>query len=126
MNNYLLGRGEDIRQQKVQQGPELVQIVLQRRASQQQSVLGVQHTHGGTELTGLVLQAMRLVDDQIMPGDLGQRRFLQVDDFVRGDDNVPLTLGGAAGGLEQLGGDLSTLLLGAVESDEMIKSKYRK
>jgi len=94
-----------------------VQIVLQGRAGQQQSMLGVQHTHGGTELTRLVLQAVGLVDDQIMPGDLGQGGLLQVDDFVRGDHDVPLALGGAAGGLEKLGGNLRTLLLRAVESE---------
>ena len=124
---YLLGGSEDIRQQEVEQRPELVQIVLQRGSRQQQSVLRVQHTHSGTELARLVLQTVRLVDDQVMPGDLGQGGLLQVHDFVSGDHHVPFTLSGAARGLQKLGGDLRALFLGAVESNEINgKEQYIK
>lgn len=49
--------GEDIGQQEVEQGPQLVQVVLQGRAGQQQAVTCVQHAHSGGELRRLVLQS---------------------------------------------------------------------
>ncbi len=43
-------RIEDIGQKEVQQRPELVQVVLQRSARQQQSVLGLQLAHNVCQL----------------------------------------------------------------------------
>lgn len=117
---YLFSGGENIGQQEVQQCPQLVQVVLQRRAGQQQSVLRVEHAHCGTELTRLILQTMCLVDDQVVPGDLGERGLLQVDYLVSSDHHIPLTLGGAAGRLEKLRGNLSALFFGSVESVVML------
>lgn len=40
-----LSRGKDLRQQEVEQSPQLVQVVLERRASDQQPVVGLEHAH---------------------------------------------------------------------------------
>lgn len=59
----LLGGREHLGQQEVEQRPELVQVVLQRRACQQQAVLRVQRSNSQRELRSLVLQTVRFVDD---------------------------------------------------------------
>jgi hypothetical protein len=59
----LLGGREHLGQQEVEQRPELVQVILQRRARQQQAVLRVQRSNRHGELRCLVLQAVRFVND---------------------------------------------------------------
>ena len=125
---YLLCRSKNIRQQEVEQRPELVQVILQWSAGQQQAVLSAQLAHCGGELTGLVLQAVGLVDDQIVPGDLCEGGLLQVDHFVCGDHHVPVSFRGVhAGRLEHVLHDVFSFFLGAVEpeySRNMVKTPY--
>ena len=62
---------EDGGQQEVEQCPELGQLVLQRRARQQQPpgghVVGVEHLG---QLAVVVLHAVALVHDHVLPPDL--------------------------------------------------------
>jgi hypothetical protein len=81
-------RGEHVGQQEVEQRPQLVQIVLQRRAGEQQAIGGVKVAHHRGELGVLVLDAVRLVDDQVLEAELGQRRLLDHGDLVRRQHDV--------------------------------------
>lgn len=61
-------------QQEVKQRPQLGQLVLQRRAGQQEAprghVVGVQHLR---QLAVVVLHAVTLVHDHVLPADLRRR-----------------------------------------------------
>ena len=56
---------EDVRVQHAQHGPELMQVVLQRRASQQQRVHGVHLGHHAVDLRDLAFQHVRLVHNKV-------------------------------------------------------------
>ena len=86
---HLRGVLEDVGEQEVEQRPQLVQVVLQRRAGDQQALLAVEHAYGFAELRVLVLDAVRVVDDQVLPRELLEGRPLGVGGFVRGHDDVP-------------------------------------
>jgi len=58
---------EDVREDEVEQRPELHEIVLQWCAGQEQSVLCMQHAQLLDETTLKVLESMGLVDHQILP-----------------------------------------------------------
>jgi hypothetical protein len=60
-------RRKDVRHQKVHQRPELHQVVLQRRAGQQQAVLRLEGQQRLPPLRLEVLDVMRLVEDQVVP-----------------------------------------------------------
>lgn len=58
---------EDLRQQEVEEGPELGQVVLQRRAGQQQLVVGGETLQLPHQPTVEVLDPVALVHNQVLP-----------------------------------------------------------
>lgn len=58
---------EDLRQQEVKQGPELGQVVLQRRAGQQELVVCGQQLQLPHQAAVEVLDPVALVHDQVLP-----------------------------------------------------------
>lgn len=66
---------EDGGQQEVEQGPELGQLVLQRRSCQEEAsgghVVGVQHLG---QLTVVVLHAVTLVHNHVLPTNLQKEK----------------------------------------------------
>lgn len=58
---------KDLRQQEVEEGPELGQVVLQRRAGQQQLVVGGETLQLPHQPTVEVLDPVALVHNQVLP-----------------------------------------------------------
>jgi len=70
-------RFEDGRQKEVEQGPEFREFILERCAGQEQAMWSdVEHVEGVGEFAVVVLHAMTLVDDHILPADLAQTRLV--------------------------------------------------
>ena len=65
-----------------------MQVVLQRRARDQQPEVRVEQAHDRRELRLLVLDAVRLVDDQILPHKLLNRSLLLQDGLIGGEAHV--------------------------------------
>ena len=66
---------KDRRQQKVEQRPEFRKFVLQRRSGEQQPVVGrVVRVQDLRQLAVVVLHAVALVDDHVLPTDLWSER----------------------------------------------------
>ena len=66
---------EDGGQQEVEEGPQLWQLVLQWRASQQQSVVGgVVSVEDLGKFAVMVLHAVTLVDDHVLPANLDDKQ----------------------------------------------------
>ncbi|GIX63107.1 NADH-quinone oxidoreductase subunit L [Babesia caballi] len=86
----LLRGGEDLGEEEVEQRPQLLQVVLQRRAGDQQAVLGPEHADDLAQLGLLVLDAMCLIDDDVVEVEPGERVLRLAADFVRRDDDVVL------------------------------------
>ena len=63
----VVGGVEHIREQKVEEGPQLVKVVLERGSSQEETVGGLDLPDHGGEFTLLVLNPMRLVNDHVLP-----------------------------------------------------------
>ena len=106
-----LGAGEDLGQEEVEERPQLVQVVLQRRAGDEEAVGGAEHAHGAREDGVLVLDAVRLVDDDVAPVHLLEEVLLLDDHLVRRDDRVELA------GLQEVRLLVLALLRVAVELD---------
>jgi len=82
---------EDGGQQEVEEGPELGQLVLERRAGEEQAVRrDVGHVERVGELAVVVLHAVALVDDHVLPADLAQARLVPDHVLVGGGDHVEL------------------------------------
>eukprot|EP00754_Rhynchopus_humris_P038432 Rhum_TRINITY_DN21050_c0_g1::Rhum_TRINITY_DN21050_c0_g1_i1::g.172977::m.172977 len=81
--------GELLRVGQVQQGPQLLGVVLHGRPRQQQLERRLQPLHERPRLPARVLQAMRLVQDDSAPLAPDQLRFaLALQRLVSGDDDV--------------------------------------
>eukprot|EP00968_Pinguiococcus_pyrenoidosus_P021741 scaffold2908_cov257-Pinguiococcus_pyrenoidosus.AAC.2 len=93
-----------------------MEVVLQRRSREQQAMLGLHFADGHAELTGLVLQPMRLVDDHVAPGELGEGSPLPIGDLVGRDHDIPLSIV-AVVGLQNILDEVLALFSGAVEAD---------
>ena len=72
----LFGRREDVGQQKVEQRPELVQVVLQRGPRQQQSKLEVHFATHLCQLSFHVFDDVAFVQNKTTPVDLVHERVL--------------------------------------------------
>ena len=72
-----VGGREDIGEEEVEQRPQLMQVVLDRRARQQQPARRPYLAEEPRELRVLILEAMRLVDDEASPAHLLERRDLR-------------------------------------------------
>lgn len=65
---------KDLWQQEVEEGPELGQVVLQRRARQQQLVVGGKHLQLPHQPTVEVFDPVALVHDQVLPLETLQQK----------------------------------------------------
>lgn len=106
-----IGRRKHLGQQKVEQSPQLAQVVLQRRARDQQAVGGVQPLDDGEEHGFLVFDAVRFVDDDVLPFRRQKRGLLLDHHLVRRHAHVERALARHARLL------VGALLLGAVKLD---------
>lgn len=103
--------GEDLRADKVEQREQLLQVVLQRRASDQQPSPRDERPNDLRKNRVDILDPVRLVDHDILETELLQRRFLDETDFVRSDADIEVLR-------DETGGDeLRALLLRAGEND---------
>lgn len=85
---------EDLWQQKVQQRPQLRQVVLERCSRQQQPVAAcVLLAQDERELAVRVLHAVALVDDDVLPLELAQLVLVAHDVGVGGQHDVELAAG---------------------------------
>jgi len=77
-------RSEDMRLDEVEEGPELFGVVLQRRPGEDYAVICLEELEPLEQLRPLVLQAMRLVDNQRFPVDLTQLRPVRAQNHLVG------------------------------------------
>lgn len=77
---------KDLRHDEVEQGPQLVQVVLQGRAGQQQPVGAVVGLEVAHQLAVGVLQPVPLVHHDVLPGLPGQNLGVDHGDVVGGDE----------------------------------------
>merc|ERR1719379_608342 len=89
--------GEYVREQEVQQAPELVKVVLQRRARQQQLVLRGDRFEFPDQLAVEVLQPVALVHDHVLEAVVLQEDAVPHEDLVGSDDHGELLGDGARG-----------------------------
>lgn len=100
-------------QQKIQQRPKLMQVILQRRSGNKQPISRVKDADDLSEGRLLVLDAMCFVHDDVFPGELLEVGFLAQNHFVGGDHDVEILCEDAL--VDQFG----TLLLGALEHEDI-------
>ena len=83
-------RLEDRRQDKIEQRPQFGQIVLERRAGEQQPVwrVAVVRVENLSEFTVVILHAVAFVDDHVLQRDLREDRSIAHDVLVGGEQNV--------------------------------------
>lgn len=102
---------EDLWADKVEQREQLLQVVLQRRASDQQPSPRDERPNDLRKNRVDILDPVRLVDHDILETELLQRRFLDKTDFVRSDADIEVLR-------DETGGDeLRALFLRAGEND---------
>jgi hypothetical protein len=116
---YLLGAFKDIRDEKVQQRPKLVKGILEGRPRDEDPVARFEAPDRLGQGRGLVLEAVRLVQDEVRPAELLQHRPLDVADLVGGDAHVPVPILVALGRLEHVLGDLLARRPVPVELDDL-------
>ena len=80
---------EDIGQEEVEQSPQLVQVVLQRRSGDQQPIGCFELSDNFRQFRFLVFDAMGFVDDHVSPIELPENGPLFHDNLVRCDADVP-------------------------------------
>ena len=81
---------EHIRQQEVEQGPQLVQVVLQGGARQQQAVGRLELSDNLRQLGLFILDPVGLVNDNVTPVELLQHRLLPDHHLIGSDAHVPV------------------------------------
>lgn len=69
-------------QDEVEQRPELLEVVLQRRSGDEEPSSRVENSDDLTEKRVDVLDSVRLVDDDVLPRELFERRLLSEDHLV--------------------------------------------
>ena len=87
-----LGRREDIGEQKVEQRPQLMQVVLDRRTGQEQTALRGQLAQDHREARVLIFESVRFVDNEAAPLHLLERCRLRAHRLVRRETHVVLAL----------------------------------
>jgi hypothetical protein len=81
---------EDLRQQKVEQGPQLSQVILQRSSSQQQAMSAVVLlAQDSGEFAFGIFHLMALVDDDVFPVVFVEPKPVLEHEVVGGDADVP-------------------------------------
>jgi hypothetical protein len=81
---------EDFGHDEVEQAPELLEVVVERSAGEQQAEGGLELVEGEEALGFIVFDLVRLVDDQRLPLYARQRRVADLRPLVVGDDDVEL------------------------------------
>mgnify|MGYP001124650259 CR=1 FL=1 len=61
---------ENLRQQKIQQGPELVEVVLQRGTGEQEPIPAIELAEALGDLTVFIFELVGLVDNDVLPFEL--------------------------------------------------------
>mmetsp|Transcript_44997 Transcript_44997/g.74558 ORF Transcript_44997/g.74558 Transcript_44997/m.74558 type:complete len:441 (-) Transcript_44997:289-1611(-) len=85
----IIGRRKQVGQQEIEQTPQLTQIVLQRRASDQQTMIRAKLcAQSATELRCIVLESMRLVDDDVFIVQSTQHCMLNHTNLVRANNDI--------------------------------------
>ena len=126
-----LARRENLRQQEVEQRPELSQIVLKRRPCEEYSMrrlVGLAKSHCKFALG--VFHSVAFVHYDVLPVDLAEGAFVVEDELVRGQHHVvlvvfedgrqerPLLLLALVGNHLNGGGPLLEFVLPVVDSDQ--------
>jgi hypothetical protein len=107
----VFARGEDVGKDKVEQSPELVEVVLQRCTGDQEASATGKGTDDLGEKRVDILDTVGLVNGNVLPAELFQRRLFTQTHFVRRDEDVKLL------GKNLVRNELGTLLLGALEDE---------
>mmetsp|Transcript_13574 Transcript_13574/g.42695 ORF Transcript_13574/g.42695 Transcript_13574/m.42695 type:complete len:203 (-) Transcript_13574:773-1381(-) len=82
---------EDVRQNEVEQAPQLVEVVLDWRAREQQALArAIVLPQAARQHRLVVLEAVTLIDDQVVPVGLGERGLVAHHEVVVGDDHLKL------------------------------------
>lgn len=76
------------RQNKVQQSPKFLQIVLQRCTGDEQSTTTVERSNDLTEQGIDILDSMRFINNDVFPTELLERRLFSQTHFVRSDHDI--------------------------------------
>jgi hypothetical protein len=84
----VLGRAENVGEQEVKKRPKLVEVVLERGSSDQETILGVEGADDLRELRVFVLDTVSLINDNVLPGKLFQVGLLEKTDVVGSQANV--------------------------------------
>ena len=113
----LLGITKDFGKEEVEEGPQLVEVVLEGSTGDEDAMLRLHGTNDLAEGRILVLDAMGFIDDEVLPIDLPQWTLLLQNGLVGGNEHIELVLAGI-GILGQLVlDDISALLLGTAHLD---------
>lgn len=80
---------KDVGQEEVEQGPELVEVVLQRGSGEQKPVARFDLANDEGEFGLFVLDSVGLIDDHVLPVELLEDALLSDEHLVGGDDDVP-------------------------------------
>jgi hypothetical protein len=75
-------------QDEIQQRPQLLQVVLQRRSSDEEPATAGESSNDLTKQRVDVLDTMSFVDDNVLPAELFEGRFLAETHLVRRDKDV--------------------------------------
>jgi hypothetical protein len=81
---------EDFGHDEVEQAPELLEVVVERSAGEQQAEGGLELVQGEEALGFIVFDLVRLVDDQRLPLYARQWRVADLRPLVVSDDDVEL------------------------------------
>lgn len=92
----VISRGKDVREQKVEEGPQLVQVVLQGSARDEEATGGVEFTDDDGQFAGFILDAMCFINDQVLPVDLAQGGLLTQAHLITSDAQVKVKGGEAS------------------------------
>ena len=85
----ILGAAEDFWKQKVEEGPEFMEIVLQWSSRQQESATCLDLPDHHREFALLILDPMSLVNDHVLPIKFLKHALLSEDHLVGGDADIP-------------------------------------
>jgi hypothetical protein len=104
---------KDLGANEVEEREELLQAVLQRRARDEQAPAARERAHDLREDAVRVLDAVRLVNDDVLERELLERALLDQAELVRGHDDLERLRE------QPLRDDLRTFLLRALQDDDV-------
>ena len=101
---------KDVGEEKVEEGPEFREVVLEGSSGEKKAVGGGVGLELADEAAVEVLEAVALIDDDVLPAEALEVLAVIHDNLVGGDDDRE----GAVERLEALAADLAALIDGAV------------